>query len=303
MITKEVEDVRIKHGDVIDENVFIGLTLAILAHKNVVISSEDIHTATYVTGYILNTVWGLQATVLKAHAGITRDDLLKFFFDGTIGGHMGFVYVIEGIDKLPNQLQRLILEMMKSRKIVYNNTPLLANELRTIVGITGEPHTLYPLLSQEFWFQQRCDLKMDINDGRFPTSATLNRSKVTHFITLRNKYLNVTISPEMKRYIYDIIIHVRCHRCVKNGFPTRAIKDLELLCQCLCLIFDRNYVIPTIVKLACRKLIPFKIQMVDPSLEPTLQYGSDIDLVAEMMKRMTPKMVVEDVLRKVGPPL
>jgi hypothetical protein len=303
MIGDEVKKIRQKCEEEINDNVYIALSLGLMAHRHVLLSCDDRGTALYRVGYIMNTIWGLKSTALEVHGGMTRDNLLEFFVGGSIGGKLGLAYVIEGIDQLPNVLQNVVLEIMRTKRLTYKEQTIQCGELFTIIGITKEKDTLLPLLNQEFWFRQLYEPLTTVTNKQYPTSETLNASKVTYFISFKSRFSQVTIVPEIKRYIYDIVIHVRCHRCVSTGFPTRSITDLELLSQCLCVLFDREYVIPTVVKLACRKLIPFKIRMVAPDLEPTLQYGSDADLVKELLRRMTPKLVLEDVLRKVSPPL
>lgn len=283
MITDELRGLKV------DENLYTALTLAIIGQQHL----KSNNAASHAIGHILNDVWGLQATILEVDRTTTRSGIIDFFERGAIGGQLGLVYVIRGLDQLPKQLQAVILEVMRSKRAGTFH----ASELFTVVGLADRPLT--PVLVQEFWFEQSFEGEQD----RFPLCDSLNASQVNKFLTMKPKPSQVVIVPEIRRYIYDIVIHVRCHRCVSSGFPTRAIKDLEQLSQCLCLLFDRGFVIPTIVKLACRKLIPFKIVMINPALEPTLQYGSDAELVNELMKRMSGKSVLEDVLRKVAPPM
>lgn len=302
MITDEIAQQRRIHGAHVDENVFVALKLGVLTQKHILVTAKHSQTAAFAVGTILNTIWGLKATVFQCQHTSTRDEIVEFMFDGVVGGSMGMCYVFQDLDVLPMPLQSVLLGFMRARNVRRGEQIIHVNELFTVVGIMGEKGKLYPLLTQEFWFKQSYE-RPELIPEPFPKCQELNRAQVAHFSMLRTKDREVVIVPEIRRYMYDIIIHIRCHRCVSTGFPTRSIADIELLSRCLCLLFDREFVIPTIVKLACRKLVPFKITMVEPELEPTLQYGSDQELVKELMARMTPKMVLEDVLRKVAPPL
>lgn len=64
-----------------------------------------------------------------------------------------------------------------------------------------------------------------------------------------------------------------------------------------------QFVTPSLVILATRKIYPHRIQIVAPENERSLQYGSDIRVVTALLKVATPESVIEEVLALVETPL
>ncbi|ANZ76445.1 BA75_04213T0 [Komagataella pastoris] len=123
--------------------------------------------------------------------------------------------------------------------------------------------------------------------------------------SLRNQLKTVQIVTDIRRYMLDIIVYTRTHRMVVGGLPTYVIDDFELFCKCQSLLRGYDYVIPIIVKLSALWLLPFKIKILNKvNLEPSLQWGSDYELVKEVCSRMSDaNVIIEEVVANVGPPL
>lgn len=61
-----------------------------------------------------------------------------------------------------------------------------------------------------------------------------------------------------------------------------------------------TYVTPSIVGLAARKVYRHRIEIASPEKERSMQYGSDLDAIREILEGVGPEDVIEDVLGSTG---
>lgn len=73
--------------------------------------------------------------------------------------------------------------------------------------------------------------------------------------------------------------------------------------RCLAPLHSLDYVTPPLVILAARKVYPHRIAVTAPENERSLQYGSDLQSIVELLEGVTPQSVIEDVLALVEVPL
>jgi MoxR-like ATPase len=125
----------------------------------------------------------------------------------------------------------------------------------------------------------------------------------SYFEEFRNKAEKVTLVPEIRQYMQDIVLFLRNHRLVDKGVSPKAGKDLEVLVRMLCVLHDYDFATPSLVAVAARKLFPFRVQVCEPIDEPSLKYGGDIKIVTQWMKKWDAELIVEDVINAVPPPL
>jgi hypothetical protein len=64
-----------------------------------------------------------------------------------------------------------------------------------------------------------------------------------------------------------------------------------------------DYVTPSLVALAAKKIYRHRIQIAPPERERSMQYGSDLNTVQELLDGVTPETVIEAVLNSVECPL
>ncbi|MCJ1341944.1 hypothetical protein MMC31_000122 [Peltigera leucophlebia] len=113
----------------------------------------------------------------------------------------------------------------------------------------------------------------------------------------------VVVAAEVNSYLHSIISFLRLHRAVGGGITPRATRHLNLLVKCLAPLHKLDFVTPSLVTLAVRKIYPHRIEITSPENERSMQYGSDLSAVATMLDGMTAEQVVEEVLVAVEAPL
>ena len=74
-------------------------------------------------------------------------------------------------------------------------------------------------------------------------------------------------------------------------------------CRCLAPLHSLNYVTPSLVALAARKVFPHRISIATPNNELSMQWGSDYEAVKTMLDNSTPEDIIDEVLGNVESPL
>lgn len=267
----------------IDQNIFVASTLALIAHRNIIIRSVNSDRTIFEIIWVLKECWGLDCNTVRCENDFELDEV-----EGNV--------ILVGIDLIDG------IKHQKVRKSIRNRKSGI------VIGIIGIDNGDFLkgidmnmiLLLREFWISQNHRTDREETDY---SNIKIRSSKLNELKELNLKIDEIVMVSEMHRYIYDIVVHLRTHRCVHRGIATLMISEIHLLVKALSVLFNKEYVIPTIVKLACRKLMPIHIVTVPPEQEPTLIYGSDLLLVKELMKRMTNELIIEDVLKNVSVPL
>ncbi|KAJ9662891.1 hypothetical protein H2198_001119 [Neophaeococcomyces mojaviensis] len=111
------------------------------------------------------------------------------------------------------------------------------------------------------------------------------------------------ITPEVRRYLQDIVTFLRLERGVDGGLTPQATSQFVALAKYLAPLHGINFVTPSLVMLAARKVYPHRIMITNPGRERSMQYGSDLAAVVELLDGLTPQEVIEMVLRTVQCPI
>lgn len=120
---------------------------------------------------------------------------------------------------------------------------------------------------------------------------------------IRDKISNITLTIEVRAYIYDIIVELRYSRFVKGGLPTYILFNLIEFIKFWAFINDRTYITPRIVKTCCQIILPECLNLTLVEEDPTLMYGSEIKLINQLNKIINNEDIVEIALLKVKPPI
>lgn len=82
-----------------------------------------------------------------------------------------------------------------------------------------------------------------------------------------------------------------------------VIHDDADLFSVLAPLHGLNYVTPSLVALAARKIYPHRIAITTPERERSMQWGSQLEAVKAVLEGVTPEIVIEEVLESVEVPL
>ena len=70
--------------------------------------------------------------------------------------------------------------------------------------------------------------------------------------------------------------------------------------RCLAPLHGLSYATPSLIALAARKIYLHRIHIVKPEKERSMQWGSDLDAVRELLEDVGPEEVIRNVLGSSG---
>lgn len=73
--------------------------------------------------------------------------------------------------------------------------------------------------------------------------------------------------------------------------------------RCLAPLHGIEYITPSLVALAARKIYPHRLLLSSPEKERSMQWGSDVEAVRNALEGLTQEDVIEAVLNSVECPL
>lgn len=138
------------------------------------------------------------------------------------------------------------------------------------------------------------------NTGTFAKAPTFSQSDVSN---LRQLSLRVSVDIDVTRYQMNIVSFLRMHRAVGGGISPQATRHFEVLMKSLAPLHGLDFVTPALVSLAARKIYLHRIQMVEPSRERSMQWGSKLGAIERLLDGWGPEDVIDEVLGMVGAPV
>ncbi|KAF2025165.1 hypothetical protein EK21DRAFT_77087 [Setomelanomma holmii] len=120
---------------------------------------------------------------------------------------------------------------------------------------------------------------------------------------LSSRMGSVKISSDVRAYLHNIVVFMRLHRAVAGGISAMATRYFNTLAHVLAPLHGLDYVPPSLVALAARKIYPHRIVITTPENERSMQWGSALEAVKFVLEDVTVELVVEEVLESVEAPL
>lgn len=114
---------------------------------------------------------------------------------------------------------------------------------------------------------------------------------------------SVRISSEVRAYLHNIVVFMRLHRAVAGGISAMATRHFNTLGSVLAPLHSLEYVHPSLVALAARKVYAHRIAITTPEDERSMQWGSSLEAVKAVLEDVTVEDIVEEVLQSVEVPL
>ncbi|KAH8664072.1 hypothetical protein BX600DRAFT_512141 [Xylariales sp. PMI_506] len=114
---------------------------------------------------------------------------------------------------------------------------------------------------------------------------------------------NVVVDVDVLRYQMNLVAFMRTHHAVAGGIGPTATKHFEQLSRSMATLHGLEYVTPALVVLAARKVYLHRIRIVTPAQERSMQWGSELAAVEQMLDGVGPEDVIEDVIEMVDVPL
>ncbi|KAF2431466.1 hypothetical protein EJ08DRAFT_696554 [Tothia fuscella] len=132
------------------------------------------------------------------------------------------------------------------------------------------------------------------------TDALFSKDDIDSLLQSSSK---VRMSPDVRGYLHDIVVFLRMHRAVAGGISALATRHFHALARALAPLHGIDYIPPSLVALAARKIYPHRIIITTPENERSTQWGSNVEAVAALLDGITVEDIIEEVLVNVEPPL
>ncbi|KAI6084784.1 hypothetical protein F4821DRAFT_242308 [Hypoxylon rubiginosum] len=143
-------------------------------------------------------------------------------------------------------------------------------------------------------------------DGSSSISTTPVSVSESDIASLAQLARQINLDIEVLRYQMNIVSFLRMHRAVAPGggsVTPLATKHFTQLAKCLAAVHGLDYVTPSLIGLAAKKIYPHRLQIVTPEQERSMQWGSSRTAVEALLESVGPEDVIEDVLAEVMAPL
>ncbi|CEJ58796.1 hypothetical protein PMG11_07442 [Penicillium brasilianum] len=151
-----------------------------------------------------------------------------------------------------------------------------------------------------------------LSDSQLSASSVIHKPKhrqkktvnvdETMMDKLREASEAVTTSAEVVRYMQDIVVFLRLSRAVGGGISAKANFQLARFAKFLAPLHGIDYLTPSIVALAARKVFRHRITVTAPGQDRSLQYGSDMLAVSHVLADVTPDSILDGIL-ELEPPI
>lgn len=233
--------------------------------------------------------------------------------------------ILKDLNLASREIQSLLVQGMLQKKVTFDNTEYAFPSFSLMIclinlrdGKSNGVEGLMPHLRDLFFFSHHVSVEDSLNTSLTKAeiaqlSENLPDRNPAIYITpqviedLSSRIGRVTVTPELKVYMQDIVVFLRTHRLIqpaKGCVSPKAVKDFDMLLRAMCVFEQRDFATPSLVAKAARKIFPLKIDMCrNAEDEPTLHYGSDIRIIAKWMKKWDVVLIIDDVLSIVPTPL
>ncbi|KAL3474126.1 hypothetical protein BJX99DRAFT_260684 [Aspergillus californicus] len=235
------------------------------------------------------------------------------------------VVIAKNLDLASESVQLEVLELMRSKKLVLGDDTLEAPAHFLFVPvIVHDSGQVYPKLNAHLNDNLIISHLHDADDGyvyledddwqsegHASQSSVVHRTSApeSHHPSIERELLNriqhtgkrVRVTAELVRYQQDIVVFLRLSRAVAGGISARSNIQFTKLAKLLAVMHGIDYLTPSIVALAAKKVFRHRIVVAKPEDDRSLQYGSDLAAVARVLEYATPDTILESVLMLEAP--
>ncbi|CCU75167.1 hypothetical protein BGHDH14_bgh01985 [Blumeria hordei DH14] len=229
------------------------------------------------------------------------------------------VIIAKNLNQAPRQIQMQALELMKTKRLYVQAELYTAPKRFLVIAALAGVEDLslmkhlndYMFISHFHHFKDEFSNLEESYDDEGSNSSVIIKSldlkrpnepiePVISSQRLTNLTNMTTFSMEVKQYQMNIISFLRLHRAVGGGITATATKYFDKLSRCLAPLHNLTYVTPSLVALAAKKIYMHRIQIVKPENERSMQWGSELEAVSELLEGVGPEEVLDDVLGELG---
>lgn len=215
------------------------------------------------------------------------------------------VIITANLDQAAEAVQIQALELVRTRRIFTRTAMHSASKDFMVLAVSSGSesklnHHLNDLFSMSHFHAEEDGLPYQDGHLSKETMTSFSQDEITELRALAEEARH---TPEIAAYMHNICVFMKNSRYIQSGVSATATRQLRVLAKALAPLHGLNYVPPSLVALAVRKIYPHRIRLVTPQTERSLQWGSDPAAVEAMLEGFTVEDAIEDVLAAVETPL
>ncbi|KAI9928106.1 hypothetical protein ASPWEDRAFT_170896 [Aspergillus wentii DTO 134E9] len=316
----------------------VALFLCLVAREHCLIETTDdcIHDVAKELALICSHTFGLSYKILDCSSATSFDDFCnevlaldvrKDHIPSLDRKDVANVVIAKNFDQANDFIQVQALELMRSKKLVVPDGVLTAPTDFLIVPLVVHSSDQLQLrfnmhLNEHLFishFHGPGDGYAHLEDGNgWLSDGQMSASSVVHkpetqgqkssgrvdqelLDRFRETTDSVTFSADVFRYQQDIVIFLRLSRAVAGGISAKVNSHFTQFSKLLASLHGLDYLTPSIVALAARKVFRHQIIVARPEDDRSLEYGSDYEAVSQVLIHVNPETILDSVLALEAP--
>lgn len=215
------------------------------------------------------------------------------------------VVIATNLDQASTDVQIQTLELLRTKRVFTRSAMHTAPKDFLFVGLLSKPEArLVHHLNDMFAISH-----VHAEEDGLPhlKGSTTNLDLPFFFpediTALRQRAEGVFLDPEVAQYLHQVVVFARTNRLIRGGVTATATRNLRTVAQALAALHGLDYVPPSLIALAARKVYPHRLILATAQTERSLQWGSDPEAVKQLLEGITVADAIEDVLASIETPL
>jgi len=215
------------------------------------------------------------------------------------------VVITHHLDLAGTDVQIQALELLRTKRIFTRTSMHTTPKSFLVIAVLSKPngrlsHHLNDMFAMSHYHAEEDGLPYQEGTLETTMKPTFSAEDIKQ---LRTSSENARLTGEVAAYLHNIVVFMRMSRYVKGGVTAAATRHLRALAMALAPLHGLEYVPPSLVALAARKVYPHRLVLATAETERSLQWGSDPQAVKEMLEGVTVEDAIENVIGSVEVPL
>ncbi|KAK6436873.1 hypothetical protein LTR95_006930 [Oleoguttula sp. CCFEE 5521] len=210
------------------------------------------------------------------------------------------------LDLATEAVQMQVLELLRCKRVFTRTAMHTAPSDFSFIAILSTPGARLIKHLHDIFATSHMHEEVETGPTRLANPDALRRASFmqrSDIEQLRSLAASVQMTAEVAAYLHNIVLFMRLSRYIFAGVTPAATKHLRCIAHALGPLHGLDYVPPSLVALAARKVYGHRLVLATPQTERSLQWGSDPDGVSNLLEGVTVDDVIERVLEDTDAPL
>nr|POF13899.1 hypothetical protein CFP56_02923 [Quercus suber] len=215
------------------------------------------------------------------------------------------VVIATHLDRASAHVQIQALELLRTKRVFTRAAMHSAPKDFLFLAVLSHPearlsHHLNDMFAMSHAHDEGDDLP---HHEAAPGQPTTPMFKSEEIKALRAQAGKVVWDAEVAQYLHQIVVFARMNRFIRGGVTAISTRNLRSLAQALAPLHGLDFVPPSLVTLAARKVYAHRLILATAQTERSLQWGSDPLAIQQLLEGVTVQDAIENVLASVETPL